>query len=100
MRGVCPYSIYTICISAGTSARGRRGSGSSQSRHPGELNKLAANVALGRDTAGVHWRSDGIEGLNLGEAVAVGVLEDLRATYTEEFGGFSLTKFDGTTMTL
>ncbi|MFW5435355.1 hypothetical protein, partial [Paenibacillus apiarius] len=23
----------------------------------GELNKLAANIALGRDTAGVHWRS-------------------------------------------
>jgi hypothetical protein len=37
----------------------------------GELNKLAANVALGRDTAGVHWRSDGVEGLNLGEGVAV-----------------------------
>ena len=66
----------------------------------GELNKLAANVALGRDTAGVHWRSDGIEGLNLGEAVAIGVLEDLRGTYTEEFGGFSLTKFDGTTVTV
>ncbi|MGH9799315.1 MAG: vanadium-dependent haloperoxidase, partial [Blastocatellia bacterium] len=36
----------------------------------GELNKLASNIALGRDTAGVHWRSDGIEGLKLGEAVA------------------------------
>ena len=64
----------------------------------GELNKLAANIALGRDTAGVHWRTDGIEGLNLGEAVAIGVLRDVRTTLTEEFGGFSLTRFDGTTV--
>jgi len=27
----------------------------------GELNKIASNVALGRNTAGVHWRSDGTE---------------------------------------
>ncbi len=66
----------------------------------GELNKLAANIALGRDVAGVHWRSDGIEGLKLGETVAIDLLTDLRATYTEDFGGFSLTKFDGTTITI
>jgi membrane-associated phospholipid phosphatase len=66
----------------------------------GELNKLAANIALGRDTAGVHWRTDGIEGLNLGEAVAIGILEDFRATYREAFSGFSLTRFDGTTITV
>lgn len=66
----------------------------------GELNKLASNIALGRDIAGVHWRSDGIEGLKLGEAVAIGLLTDLRATYSEDFGGFSLTRFDGTTLTI
>ena len=66
----------------------------------GELNKLAANIALGRNTAGVHWRSDGIEGLKLGEAVAIGVLRDLRATYRESFGGFSFTRFDGSTITI
>src|SRR5436309_532933 len=59
----------------------------------GELNKLASNIALGRDTAGVHWRSDGIEGIKLGEAVAIGILRDLRATYHEDFPGFALTKF-------
>jgi hypothetical protein len=62
----------------------------------GELNKLASNIALGRDTAGVHWRSDAIEGLKLGEAVAIGILRDLRATHHEDFQGFSLTTFDGT----
>lgn len=62
----------------------------------GELNKLAANIALGRDFAGVHWRSDGLEGMKLGEAVAIGLLQDYRNTYNEEFRGFSFTKFDGT----
>ena len=66
----------------------------------GELNKLAANIALGRDAAGVHWRSDSIEGLFLGETVALGVLADLALTYVEEFPGFQLTRFDGTTVTI
>lgn len=64
----------------------------------GELNKLATNIALGRDTAGVPWRSDSIAGLALGEAVAVGILRDLRATYSESFGGFKFTAFDGSTL--
>ncbi len=66
----------------------------------GELNKLAANIAIGRDTAGVHWRSDGIEGLKLGEAVAIGILQDYKAAFNENFSGFSFTKFDGTTVTI
>ncbi|HWD42950.1 MAG TPA: vanadium-dependent haloperoxidase [Actinomycetota bacterium] len=33
----------------------------------GELNKLAFNMAFGRDTAGVHFRRDEIEGILLGE---------------------------------
>jgi hypothetical protein len=33
----------------------------------GELNKLAFNTAFGRDTAGVHYRKDQIEGITLGE---------------------------------
>jgi hypothetical protein len=66
----------------------------------GELNKLAANIALGRDFAGVHWRSDGIEGLRLGEAVAIGILQDRAAIYSERFLGFTLTRFDGSTITI
>jgi hypothetical protein len=66
----------------------------------GELNKVASNVALGRNTAGVHWRSDATESLKLGEQVAIGILRDQRACYNENFGGFSLTKFDGTTVTV
>ncbi len=66
----------------------------------GELNKLAANISLGRNTAGVHWRSDGIEGIKLGEAVAISILRDYSATYHEKFTGFSFTKFDGTRITI
>jgi hypothetical protein len=55
---------------------------------------------MGRDFGGVHWRSDGTAGLQLGEAVALAVLADERAAFTGTFGGFTLTKFDGTTITI
>jgi len=61
----------------------------------GELNKLAANVAIGRNGAGVHWRSDASESLKLGEAMAISILQDFKGCYNERFEGFSLTKFDG-----
>lgn len=66
----------------------------------GELNKLASNVATGRNIAGIHWRSDGIESLRLGEAVAIGVLRDQRATCNEELAGFTFTRFDGSPVTV
>jgi hypothetical protein len=61
----------------------------------GEIDKLASNIALARDAAGVHFRSDSVEGLKLGEAVAIGLLADYSRTYTERFDGFVLTRFDG-----
>jgi hypothetical protein len=64
----------------------------------GELNKLASNASICRDTAGVHWRTDGEQGLLLGEAMAIGMLQDLAKTNNEQFAGLSLTKFDGTTI--
>jgi hypothetical protein len=66
----------------------------------GELNKLAANVAFGRNFAGVHWRSDAWESLKLGEAVTISVLTDMKSCYNEIFEGFVLTKFDGTRITV
>ncbi|MEM7138668.1 MAG: vanadium-dependent haloperoxidase [Myxococcota bacterium] len=61
----------------------------------GEINKLASNIALGRDLAGVHYRSDGIDGILVGEQVALTYLADKSRTYNEDFEGFTLTKFDG-----
>lgn len=63
-----------------------------------ELNKLAANIALGRDHAGVHFRSDGIEGLLLGEEIAIDILNNDSFLFNEDFAGYTLTKFDGTTI--
>jgi hypothetical protein len=60
-----------------------------------EIDKLASNIALARDAAGVHFRSDSVQGLKLGEAVAIGLLADYSRTYSERFDGFMLTRFDG-----
>lgn len=62
----------------------------------GEIDKLANNISLGRDWAGVHYRSDGVDGLFVGEQQAIGLLRDYSRTYNERFEGFTLTKFDGT----
>jgi membrane-associated phospholipid phosphatase len=61
----------------------------------GEINKLAANISLGRDWAGVHYRSDGIAGMALGEAMAIDLLREHSRCYAEAFDGFTLTRFDG-----
>jgi hypothetical protein len=61
----------------------------------GELNKLANNVAIGRNLGGVHWRSDATESLKLGEQVAIEILKDLQETYSESFAGFTFTNFEG-----
>jgi hypothetical protein len=65
-----------------------------------ELNKLANNIGLGRDIEGVHWRTDAVFALQLGEAVAISVLRDQRHIFNEAFSGFTFTKFDGTTVTI
>ena len=53
----------------------------------GELDKLASNVSLFRNIAGVHWRSDHTYSLLLGEAVAIDYLLDIVNTYSEEGSG-------------
>jgi hypothetical protein len=57
------------------------GSDAGQITLGGELNKLTNNVALGRDMAGVHSRSDAEQALLLGS-------------------GFTVTKFAGPTITV
>ncbi len=60
----------------------------------GELNKLAANIAIGRNWAGVHYYSDYIESLRLGEEIAIGILEEQKLTYPENFT-MTVPLFDG-----
>ncbi len=66
----------------------------------GELNKLGANVAIGRNIAGVHWRTDGTESMKLGEEVAISVLREQKLTYNEVYPGFTFKRFDGTQITV
>ncbi|MFY0524241.1 hypothetical protein ACN28I_14065 [Archangium gephyra] len=63
----------------------------------GELDKLAANIALGRSAAGVHWRSDYTEGLRYGERVALAVLREHSLLFNET-GHFTVESFDGRTV--
>jgi hypothetical protein len=65
----------------------------------GELNKLAANISEGRNMSGIHWRvSDNMLGMSLGEDVAIYLLNETAKCFPEKFKGFTLTKFDGTTI--
>lgn len=66
----------------------------------GELDKLASNVAMGRNFAGIHYRSDLVAGLQLGEAVATAFLQDQVNTFTEDFPGFHFTSFSGNRVTV
>ena len=65
----------------------------------GEMDKLAANIGIGRNHAGVHWRHDYVDSLPLGEAVAIAMLRDMGNCWNQPFEGFSFTKFDGTRIT-
>lgn len=49
----------------------------------GELNKLAANISIGRNMAGVHYFTDYYESMILGEEIAIAMLEEQAYTYTE-----------------
>lgn len=64
-----------------------------------ELNKLAGNIAIARDYAGVHYRQDAIQGLLLGEKVALNLLSESKLLLNEgTLTTFTLTKFDGQTV--
>lgn len=65
-----------------------------------ELNKLASNCAIGRNMAGVHYRSDGDYGLELGEKVAIQYYMDYLARQTEPHGPITFKKFNGDTYTI
>ncbi|HLL46095.1 MAG TPA: vanadium-dependent haloperoxidase, partial [Longimicrobiaceae bacterium] len=61
----------------------------------GELNKLAGNISLFRNAAGVHWRSDYTESLPFGEAITIRMLQEMSLGFNEDDAFFELTKFDG-----
>ncbi|MEL7147998.1 MAG: vanadium-dependent haloperoxidase, partial [Bacteroidota bacterium] len=60
----------------------------------GELNKICSNVSIGRNWAGVHFFTDYIESIRLGEQIAIGILEEQKLTYGENFS-MTVPLFDG-----
>jgi hypothetical protein len=64
-----------------------------------ELNKLATALSMGRNFAGIHWRSDAWQGLLLGESIAKAWLKSERAKSAEGQQGwlkpFAFTSFSG-----
>ncbi len=63
----------------------------------GELNKIAGNISVGRDWAGVHYYTDYIESMRMGEQIALGLLQEQKLTYGENFS-LTVPLFDGTTV--
>jgi hypothetical protein len=76
------------------------GSDAGQMTVNGELHKVACNVSFGHGIhSGIHWRSDTDTSIELGEAVALSVLQDRAHTYNEKFS-VNLTKLDGSVATI
>ena len=90
-----PIENPVLASSDGLSLVAYTGSDASQMTVGGELNKLAGNIALFRNAAGVHWRSDYTESLPFGEAIAIGLLQEMSLGFNEDDAYFELTKFDG-----
>lgn len=61
----------------------------------GELNKLAANISIGRNMGGVHYFSDYYDSLRMGEEIALGILEEQALCYKEDPFVISVPTFDG-----
>ncbi len=65
----------------------------------GELDKLAANISIGRNMAGVHYYSDYYDSLRMGERVAIGMLLEQCPSYGEAVE-CTFKSFDGDFITI
>lgn len=89
-----PITNPVVASADGLSLDAYVGSDASQMTIGGEINKLAANISIGRNFAGIHWRTDYTESMKLGEKVATRMLIQQSRTMPEKHS-FSFTKFNG-----
>jgi hypothetical protein len=89
---VLPYAF--IASKDGTKLEPYTGPDKDELTVGGELNKLAANVSLGRNFAGVHYWSDYYQSVLLGEKVAIELLRQEQFIYAEQHF-FEFTSFTG-----
>jgi membrane-associated phospholipid phosphatase len=104
--GTVPFASLTngkivMASSDGLSLVPYTGADAAQITLNGEIDKLASNIAIARNISGIHWRVDAVYGMLLGEALALSILSDQSNNYPgENFDGFTIKKFDGTTVTV
>jgi membrane-associated phospholipid phosphatase len=104
--GSVPFASLTngkivVASSDGLSQVAYTGADAGQITLNGEINKLASNIAIARNMSGIHWRVDAVYGMLLGEALALSILSDQNNNYPgENFDGFTIEKFDGTTVSV
>ena len=65
-----------------------------------ELDKMASNMSLGRNFAGVHYRSDANAGWLLGERVAIRLMQDMIQRYPERNIRFTFHTRDGSEVSI
>jgi len=65
----------------------------------GELDKLAANISIGRNMAGVHYYSDYYDSLRMGERIAVSILLEQAPAYGDAIET-TFKSFDGDYITI
>jgi hypothetical protein len=82
---------------AGNGPQLKTAAGSHQLTVQGELDKLAANISIARNMAGVHYYTDYFASVRMGERVAVSILEEQAALFNEPVA-MSFTSFDGDRM--
>ena len=96
---VVPDDLNDVVIACHDGSKLRKYGGSDKSKltvgH--EINKLASNIALGRDWAGVHYRTDGTKGILLGELIAIDYMKSVMKTWAPKGRKIviTFTKFDG-----
>ncbi|MCH2164033.1 MAG: vanadium-dependent haloperoxidase [Marinovum sp.] len=62
----------------------------------GELNKLAANISIGRNMGGVHYYCDYYDSLRMGEQIAKSVLQDQADGYVKDAFELTYVPYDAT----
>ncbi|MEM9397494.1 MAG: bromoperoxidase [Pseudomonadota bacterium] len=75
------------------------GNGQTMLTIQGELDKLAANISIGRNMAGVHYYSDYYDSIRMGERITVGILLEQAPTYGETVE-MTFKSFDGDHITI
>jgi hypothetical protein len=106
----CTQKIRPLLVAAGRDVYVPNWDGLSLNRYAGadrdgldlngELNKLAFNISFGHGIhAGIHFRSSTVWSILLGEQIALSILSDRAKSYSEPFS-ITITKFDGTTVTI